>query len=301
MALPITGAVAPMSAGGAAAVSGGIGGMGTALMGAMGGPVGLGLGALSMGLNLMQQDAQNKARQQDYLNQTAFQDAATEFNTWQASFNAQRTDLNQQYRYWGDTVRNNQQMAYTQQMRAVEFAKELQQAETVFQTRASAMADYANQSQAMQAQLQERGMAEAVAVQQYRYRALQASAAYQASGQEGQSMDRYVSNYARQAGDYAALKQIEAGLREGQYTRQQQGQIAQYLSRYNSQQFYERQPYMDPVAPFPPLPTLVTPAGPTMTGAKPAGMSGYQVGSALLGGVNTALNFGSQVGKLAQG
>lgn len=301
MALPITGAAAPMSAGGAAAVSGGIGGMGTALMGAMGGPVGLGLGALSMGLNLMQQDAQNKARQQDYLNQTAFQDAATEFNIWQASFNAERADLNQQYRYWGDTVRNNQQMAYTQQMRAVEFAKELQQAETVFQTRASAMADYANQSQAMQAQLQERGMAEAVAVQQYRYRALQASAAYRASGQEGQSMDRYVNNYARQAGDYAALKQIEAGLREGQYTRQQQGQIAQYLSRYNSQQFYERQPYMDPVAPFPPLPTLVTPAGPTMTGAKPAGMSGYQVGSALLGGVNTALNFGSQVGKLAQG
>jgi len=73
------------------------------------------------------------------------------------------------------------------------------------------------------------------------------------------------------------------------------------LSRYNSQQFYERQPYMDPVAPFPPLPTLVAPAGPTMTGAKPGGMSGYQVGTALLGGVNTALNFGTQVGNLAQG
>ena len=305
MALPITGAVAPVSAGGAAAAAstaaGGIGGLGSSLMTALGGPVGLGLGALSMGLNFMQQDAQNKARQQDYLNQSAFQGAATDFNNWQAGFNAQRSDLNQQYKYWADTVRNNQQMAYTQQMRAVEFAKELQQAETVFDTRSAAMADYANQSQALQAQLQERGMAEAIAVQQYRYRALQASAAYQAAGQEGQSMDRYVNNYARQAGDYASLKQIEAGLREGQYTRQQQGQIAQYLSRYNSQQFYERQPYMDPVAPFPPLPTLVSPAGPTMTGGSPGGMSGYQVGTSLLGGVNTALSFGSNVGKLAGG
>ena len=293
------GAAVASAAGAASAAS--AGGIGSALMGAMGGPVGLGLGALTMGLNLMQQDAQNKARQQDYLNQTAFQDATTEFNTWQASMNARRTDLNQQYKYWGDTVRTNQQMAYTQQMRGVEFAKELQQAETVFQTRASAMADYANQSQALQAQLQERGMAEAIAVQQYRYRALQSSAAYQASGQEGQSMDRYVNNYARQAGDYAALKQLEAGLREGQYTRAQQGKIAEYLSRYNSQQFYERQPYMDPIAPFAPLPTLVSPAGPTMTGGKPGGMSGYQVGTSLLGGVNTALSFGSQVGKLAQG
>ena len=194
------------------------------------------------------------------------------------------------------------QGAKVMQIRAVEFAKEAQQAETVFETRASAMADYANQSQAMAAQMQERGMAEAVAVQQYRYRALQASASYQASGQEGQSMDRYVNNYAKQAGDYASLKQIEAGLREGQYTRAQQGKISEYLTRYNSQQFYERQPYMDPIAPFPPLPTLVAPAGPTMRGAAPrSGVSPLQIASAGLGGLNTALSFGSQVGKLSEG
>lgn len=277
-------------------------GLGSMLMGAVGGPVGLGLGVLQTALSFGQQSAQNKARQQDYLNQVAFQDATTEFNTWQASMNAKRQDLNSQYKYWGDTVRNNQQLAYTQQLRAVEFAKEAQQAETVFETRASAMADYANQTQAMAAQMQERGMAEAVAVQQYRYRALQASAGYQASGQEGRSMDRYVNNYARQAGDYAALKQIEAGLREGQYTRAQQGKISEYLSRYNSQQFYERQPYMDSIAPFPPLPTLVAPAGPTMRGAAPrSGVSPLQIASAGLGGLNTALSFGSQVGKLSEG
>ena len=291
-------AATPLTAGAAA---GGGAAASTSLMSALGGPVGIGLGVAQMGLGLLQADAQNKAAKQDYLNQKAFQEASTQFNSWQASMNARRNDLNQQYNYWGDTVRHNQNFAYTQQMRGVEFAKELQQAETVFETRASAMANYASQSQALQAQLAERGMAEAVAVQQYRYRALQASATYQASGQEGQSMDRYVNNYARQAGDYAALKQIEAGLREGQYTRAQQGKIAEYLSQYNSQQFYEPQPYMDPISPFPPLPTLVTPPGPSMVGGKPGGMSGLQIGTSVLSGLNTSLSMGNSVKKLAGG
>ena len=280
---------------------GGGGGWGSMIASAMGGPVGMLLGGLQLGSSWLQSSAENRQRQQAYLNQTAFQDATTQFNQWQASMNAQRNDLNQQYRYWSDTVRFNQQGAYTQQLRAVEFAKEAAQAEVVFNTRASAGADYANQSQALAAQFQERGMAEAVAVQQYRYRALQASAAYQAAGQEGKSMDRYVNNYAKQAGDYAALKQMEAGLREGQYTRAQQGQIATYLSRYNSQQFYERQPYMDPVAPFPPLPTMVTAPPPSMTGGAPGGMSGLQVAGLGLGAVNTSLNFGSKVNQLGEG
>ena len=282
----------------AAAGGGGLfGGISTAL----GGPVGMALGGLQFGMGLLQGQADANAKQQAYLNQTAFQDATTQFNQWQASMNAQRSDLNQQYKYWGDTVRFNQQGAYTQQLRAVEFAKEVAQAEVVFNTRASAGADYANQSQALAAQLQERGMAEAVAVQQYRYRALQSSAAYQAAGQEGNSMDRYVNNYAKQAGDFAALKQIEAGLREGQYTRAQQSQIATYLSRYNSQQFYERQPYMDPVAPFPPLPTMVNAPPPSFRGGAPSGMSGLQVAGLGLGAVNTSLKFGNSVNKLAEG
>ena len=284
-------------AGGAAA-----GGLGSALMGAMGGPVGIGLGLLNFGLGMAQKNSANAAKRQAYVNQTAFQDATTQFNYWQASMNAKRTDLNQQYKYWGDTVRYNQNAAYVQQMRAVEFAKEINQAEVVFETRASAMADYASQSQAIAAQFQERAMQQAVAVQQYRYRALQSSAAYQAAGQEGNSMDRYVRNYAKQAGDFAALKEIEAGLREGQYTRAQQGQIAQYLSRYNSQQFYERQPYMDPVSPFPPLATMVNPPGPSFRGAAPSsGTSGLQVAGLALSGVSTAMNFGNNVKKLAEG
>ena len=290
------GAIGAAAGGGAAAASGGFGSM---LMGALGGPVGIGLGALNFGMGLMQSNADNVRRQQDYLNQTAFQDATTQFNSWQASMNAQRNDLNQQYKYWGDTVRFNQQAAYTQQLRATEFAKEINQAERVFQTRAAAGADYANQSQALASQMQERGMAEAIAVQQYRYRALQASAAYQAAGQEGNSMDRYVRNYAKQAGDFAALKQLESRLREGQYTRAQQAQIAKYLSQYNSQQFYERQPYMDPIAPFAPLPTMVNAPPPSFRGAAPGGTSGLQVAGLGLGAINTSLKFGNSVNKLA--
>lgn len=276
-------------------------GWGSMLSSALGGPVGMAMGGLTFGLGLLQNNANNKARQQDYLNQTALQDATTQFNSWQAGMNAERSDLNQQYKYWGDTVRYNQSFSYTQQLRAVEYAKEAEQAELVFNTRASAAADYANQSSALAAQLEERAMSEAVAVQQYRYRALQSSAAYQAAGQAGNSMDRFVSDFDRQAGDYAALKQIEAGLRENQYTRAQQGQVAAYLSRYNSQQFYMRQPYMDPIAPFAPLPALVTPAGPTMRGAAPRSNSFLQSTTAALGGLNTALSFGSKVNQLREG
>ena len=274
-------------------------GFGQLLGSALGGPVGMAMGGLTFGLGLLQNNAANKAKQQDYVNQTAFQDATTQFNSWQAGMNAQRSDLNQQYKYWGDTVRHNQNFSYTQQLRAVEYAKEAAQAEVVFNTRSSAAADFSNQSSALAAQMQERAMTEAVAVQQYRYRSLQASAAYQASGQEGNSMDRFVRNFDRQAGDFAALKQVEAGLRENQYTRAQQSQVATYLSRYNSQQLYMRQPFMDPIAPFAPLPTLITPAGPSMRGAAPSSNSFLQSTTAALGGLNTALSVGSSINKLA--
>lgn len=274
-------------------------GLGSLIGSALGGPVGMAMGGLQFGLGLLTNNANNQAKRQDYLNQTAFQDATTQFNSWQAGMNAERSDLNQQYKYWGDTVRYNQNFSYTQQLRAVEYAKEAEQAELVFNTRASAAADYANQSSALAAQMEERAMSEAVAVQQYRYRALQSSAAYQAAGQAGNSMDRFVRDFDRQAGDYAALKQIEAGLRENQYTRAQQGQVATYLTRYNSQQFYVRQPYMDPIAPFAPLPTLVTPPGPTMRGAAPSSNSFLQSTTAAMSGLNTSLSFGSSVKKLA--
>ena len=283
---------------GAGALAGGAaasGGFGSAVMGALGGPVGIGLMGLQAGLGFMQNQAQNAQRQQDYLNQTAWQDANSQFNQWQASLNRQRTDLNAQFKYWTDTVQYNQNSAYVHQLRGVEFAKELAQAEVVFNTRASAMADYASQSAAISQQYAERGMAEAVAVQQYRYRALQQSAAYQAAGQEGQSMDRFVNNYARQAGDFVALKNLEAGLRDGQFNRAQQGKIAEYMSRYNSQTFYEKQPFMDPVRPFAPLPSMVMPANPSFRGSKPGGTTGLQVAGIGLGALNTGLSFGNSV------
>ena len=297
--MPAVTQAAGATLGQAAAGAAASGGFGSAVMGALGGPVGIGLAGLQMGLGFLQNQQQNAAAQQDYLNQTAWQDANSQFNQWQASMNAERNDLNQQYKFWGDTVRFNQNTAYVHQLRGVEFAKELAQAEVVFNTRASAMADYASQSAAISQQYAERGMAEAVAVQQYRYRALQQSAAYQAAGQEGQSMDRFVNNYARQAGDFVALKNLEAGLRENQFNRAQQGKIAEYMSRYNSQTFYEKQPYMDPVRPFAPLPSMVMPAGPSYRGPKPGGTSGLQVAGIAAGGLTTALNFGASVKKAA--
>lgn len=249
-------------------------------------PVSLGVAAVSTGLSFLTANAQEQARQQEYLNQTAFQNATTQFNQWQAGFNADMQNLNNQYSYWASTVDYNQKLAYTQQLRNYEFAKEIDQASRVAQTRASAGTGYAVNAAAIQQQLQERGMQEAVAIQQFAYRALQSSAAFQASMQEGKSSDRYVANYARQMGDYKTLKSIEQGLRERQYNRDQLAQVTRYLNEYNSQTFYEKQPYLDPIAPFPPLPTMVTPPPPSMTGSAPASMSALNAGTAVLGGVN---------------
>lgn len=258
-------------------------------------PVSLGVAAVSTGLSYLTANAQEQARQQEYLNQTAFQNATTQFNQWQAGFNADMQNLNNQYSYWATTVDYNQKLAYTQQLRNYEFAKEIDQASRVAQTRASAGTGYAVNAAAIQQQLQERGMQEAVAIQQYAYRALQSSAAFQASMQEGKSSDRYVANYARQMGDYKTLKNIEQGLRNRQYNRDQLAQVTRYLNEYNSQTFYEKQPYLDPIAPFPPLPTMVAPPPPSMTGSAPASMSALNAGTAVLGGVNAYLGTAAQI------
>lgn len=258
-------------------------------------PVSLGVAAVSTGLSFLTANAQEQARQQEYLNQTAFQNATTQFNQWQAGFNADMQNLNNQYSYWATTVDYNQKLGYTQQLRNYEFAKEIDQASRVAQTRASAGAGYAVNAAAVQQQLQERGMQEAVAIQQFAYRALQSSAAFQASMQEGKSSDRYVANYSRQMGDYKTLKNIEQGLRDRQYNRDQLAQITRYLNEYNSQTFYEKQPYLDPVAPFPPLPTMVTPPPPSMTGSAPASMSSLNAGTAVLGGVNAYLGTAAKI------
>lgn len=223
-------------------------------------------------------------KKQDYINQTAFQDAQTEFNSWQANFNAQTRDLDNQYRYWAETVNYNQQTAYAGQLNNYEFAREIAQATRVLEARAAAGADYVVNAEAIQAAYAERGMQAAVAQQQYAYRGLQASAAYQASAQEGNSMDRYVRNYDKQVGDYNSLVQINQAIQDRQYSRQQLAQVTDYLNKYNSQQFYIKQPIQQPTMPFPPLPTMVTPPGPSMRGAAP------NPAGALLGVAGAALD-----------
>ena len=264
-------------------------------------PISLGVGALSTGLSWMQSRNKDRARQQAYVNQTAFQDATTEFNSWQAGFNARTQDLNNQYSYWGETLNYNQQNIYSKQLTNYQFARELQQAENVLENRKSAGTEYVITQEALQASLRERGMQEAMALQQYQYRALQASSAFRASAQEGQSMDRYVRNFARQVGDANAISQINAGLRNKQYKREQLSAITKYMSQYNSQNFYVKSPIQEAVMPFAPLPTMITAPGPTMRGAAPTSNGFLNAGTAVLGGVGTFLDTAQQVRNLGWG
>jgi hypothetical protein len=277
------------------------GGAAGGALSALGGPVGLALGGLQMGLGLLQSNADQNARQQQYLNETAYQNASTQFNQWQAGINRDLSNLNNQYAYWRETVQYNQSLAYTNQLRNYEFSKELAQAKRVAEARTGAGLGYSVQSQAIQQALQERGMQEAVAMQQYTYRALQQSATYQASAQEGKSMDRYVRHFDRQVGDFQTLQQIGQKFQQRQFKREQLAALTTYLNQYNSQQFYEPTPYMDPVAPFPPLPTMVMPPPPSMTGSAPSNPSALNAGTAFLGGLQTSLGYGAKVNKLANG
>jgi hypothetical protein len=263
-------------------------------------PFSLGIAAVSTGLNIFgasQQRAAEEAayaqQQQNYKDAKRFQRANDQFARWQSSFNAKISNTNSKYQYWAATVNYNQQKSYTNALRNVETIKAIKQAEVVQRTRAAAMSSYVNDSQAISQQYEEMAMQDAVALQQYTWRALQARASVQALEQEGNSVDRLVNDYSRQLGDYASLQQINQKLRERQYTRAQAGQVAQYLDRWNSQQFYEEQPYMDPLPPFAPLPTLVMPPPPSMTGAPPTrpsgGAFGLNVASGILGGIQTAV------------
>ena len=247
-----------------------------------------GLAGAQIGLGVLQGIAGYNAQKQDYLNQSAFQDANGQFASWQAGFNARINDANKQYDFWKENVNHNNQLSYTNALRNVEITKAIRQAEVVAETRAAAGAGYISDSEAISQQFQEVAMQEAVATKQYRWRSLQARASVQAMGREGRSVDRIVNDYARQQGDYEALQQINEDLRGRQYTRSQAAQVAQYISRWNSQQFYEEQPYIDPIAPFAPLPTLITPSGPTMKGGGPSkGAAVLNIASSVVAGLGT--------------
>ena len=142
-------------------------------------------------------------------------------------------------------------------------------------------------------------MQDAVALQQYQWRSLQARASVQARGTAGKSVDRIVNNFARQEGDYRTIQQINGGLRERQYDRNQTARIAKYISQYNSQQYYEQADVFDPIAPFPPLPTMMLPPAPSMRGGGPsAGAAILSGAGAVLGGVNAAYGMQANINQI---
>lgn len=251
-------------------------------------PISLGITAVSTGLNLFTGGQQNKAQQQEYRNQRSYQEATNKFAKWQSELNYKFQNANSQQQYWQATLQHNQQLAYVHQLQNYELAKQAAQADVVANTRAAAGAEFVGNSEAMAAQFQEAAMQELVAQQQYHWRALQARSSVQAMDREGQSVDRLINAYAKQAGDFDTIASINQGLQKRQYNRQQAASIGRYLSEWNSQSFYEPTSYIEPMAPFVPLPALMMPSAPSMTGAAPGGSAQWiQAGTSLLGGVGT--------------
>ncbi len=250
-----------------------------------------GIAGVSTVLSLFGASAEQKARQQDYLNQSTYQKVTNDFARWQSAQNQKFSDANSQLQYWGQTVQYNQQLAYVHQLQNFEIAKQISQASVVRDTRAGAAAEFVGNSQAASNQLQEVASQEAMAMQQYHWRSLQARASVQAMDAEGNSVDRLINNYAKQAGDYDTIAGINEGLRRNQFNREQTAMVGRYLSQWNSQQFYEPTSYIEPMAPFAPLPALMQPPSPSMTGGAPgSGPAGLRIGSALLGGVSTYMS-----------
>lgn len=242
--------------------------------------------AITGGLALVEGLMGYQAQQQEYANQVAFKAATDEYAQWSAEMQAAQTDLNNQYQFWQERVNYGQQLAYAGQMRNYELSKSIASAEEVARARASAGADYALASQAISEGHAQQAMADAVSMMAYKVQTLKAQSAIAAGATGGKSVDRLINDYARQAGDMQTLKNINARFRDGQYSRQQAGQIAQYLNQYNSQKFYQMQEVNDPIAPFPPLPTLVNPAAPSSVGGAPS------LGTALVGSVAGAVKQG---------
>ena len=257
------------------------------------------MGVAQAGMGIFQGILGNQGQKQDYLNQKVFQQQQAVFSRWQSGLNAKIADENNAYKYWGDVVNYNQQLAYTNSLRNVEVMKAIRQAEVVRDTRAAAGASYVQDSDALSQQLSEASMQEAVASQQYNWRALQARSSVQAMATEGNSVDRIVNDYARQQGDYETLLAIGKGLRERQYNRAQTARVTQYLSQWQSEQFYEESKIFDPIPPFAPLPTLIQPPGPSMTGGKPSGAAAaINIGTGILGGINTGISMNNQLNDL---
>lgn len=261
-------------------------------------PISLGIAAISGGMGILQGNAQNAAAQQQYKDQVKYQAAVEKFNKWQAKFNKKQSDATAKFNYWQQVVNYNQDKAYTAQLRNYDLAMELAQAKKVFQTRAGAQTDYIVSAQALSDRFKEEGMQTAIAVQQYQYRSMQTSAGYRAMEQEGKSVDRLVNDVDRQFGDYQALMQINEKIRTRQYNREQLSEVTQYLSKWNSQDFIKSAPRNEPLPPFAPIPSIVMPPPPSMTGAPPQFSSGLNIMSGLMGGVNTYFSMANSIKQL---
>jgi hypothetical protein len=258
--------------------------------------LGLGIGAAQTGLNIFGAIAGNNAQRQEYLNDVAKQQANSVYQGWKDSVTQALSRANQLQNYWGEVVQYNQDLAYTRSQRNIDLVKQIEQADTVRQTRQAAGEQFILSSEAIQQRLSEQGMADAVALQQYNLAALKNRASIRANPQMGASIDRLMNDFLRQEGDYQTITAINEGLRNRQYRREQAGAVAQYLNQYNSQAFYEAQPYLEPMAPFVPLPSLMLPPPPTVTGAGPSGAAaGLRIGSALLDGANFTMGAVSKI------
>lgn len=265
-------------------------------------PISAGIAGVSTVLNLLGAGQQGAAAKQDHLNQSHFQQATNRFAQWQASQNQRFSDANARYQFWGQQVQYRQQLGYVHQLQSFELAKQINQANLVRDTRAAAGAEFIGNSQAASDRLQEVAMQAAVAQQQYGWRTLQARASVQAMDSEGLSIDRLIDNYAKQQGDYDTIAQINDRLQRNQFNREQAAMVGRRLSQWNSQQFYTPTVYIEPIEPFAPMPALMQPAPPSMTGAAPGGGAGaLRIGSALLGGVGTYMSSAAGIRTAAAG
>ena len=262
--------------------------------------IGLGIGAVKTGLNIFGGIAGNNAEKQQYLNDVGKQQANSVYEGWRSTVEQAMAGANQEQTYWRETVQYNQDLAYTRSQRNMDLVKAMNQADTVRQNRESSGANFILSSEANQQRLAEQAMADAVALQQYTVAALKNRASIRANPQAGASIDRLMNDYVRQEGDFRTITAINEGLRNRQYRREQAGAVAQYLSQYNSQAFYEAQPYLEPMAPFVPLPSLLMPPAPTKTGAGPSGAAGaLRIGTSVLDGASFTMGAVSKLQSLA--
>ena len=245
------------------------------------------IGGLNAGMNVLGAFGSHAAKRQQYVTDKAFQSANNRFSMWQAGF-AIAPDANKQHQFWQDTVNYNQNLAFAHSQRNVELPERSPGGGgeghaggwCVLRPRRPGAAGPAGRSG------DERRRRPAAI-----HLAGAAGPGSQPGHGDGGQQQPIVQDHGRQLGDQMTLEAINEDIRDRQYTRAQAGQVQQYLGRWNSQQFYEEAQVFDPIAPFPPLPSLITPPPPSRTGAPPSTAAlALDIGTGIVGGVNTGFS-----------